>query len=226
METLPVTTQTTSSVASTSSATSGISSDFDTFLQMLTVQMQNQDPLNPIESTDFAVQLATFSSVEQQVLSNDLLLALSDQMALSNVADMTAWIGQEIRAAMPTFFDGAPIEVAPNPAAVADNVELVVRNETGDEVQRYSIPVSAEPIEWAGVDHLGQPFESGIYSFEVISYAEGEVILQETAEVYGLVNEVQSEAGQIILLMDGDVAVLASQVGALRTPANSTDPSS
>ena len=50
-----------------------ISSDFETFLRMLTVQMQNQDPLNPIQSSDFAVQLATFSGVEQQVRTNDLL---------------------------------------------------------------------------------------------------------------------------------------------------------
>lgn len=50
-----------------------LSSDFETFLKMLTVQMQNQDPLNPIDSTEYAMQLATFSSVEQQVLTNDLL---------------------------------------------------------------------------------------------------------------------------------------------------------
>ena len=45
-----------------------LSSDFETFLKMLTTQMQNQDPLNPVDSTDYATQLATFSSVEQQVL--------------------------------------------------------------------------------------------------------------------------------------------------------------
>ena len=43
-----------------------INSDFETFLKMLTAQMENQDPLNPIESSDYAVQLATFSGVEQQ----------------------------------------------------------------------------------------------------------------------------------------------------------------
>ena len=46
---------------------SALSSDFETFLRMLTTQLQNQDPLNPVDSADFAVQLATFSSVEQQV---------------------------------------------------------------------------------------------------------------------------------------------------------------
>jgi flagellar basal-body rod modification protein FlgD len=54
-----------------------ISSDFNTFLRMLTVQMQNQDPLDPIDSADFAVQLATFSGVEQQVRTNELLGQLS-----------------------------------------------------------------------------------------------------------------------------------------------------
>ena len=53
------------------SSNSALSSDFETFLKMLTVQMENQDPLNPVDSADFAVQLATFSSVEQQVLTND-----------------------------------------------------------------------------------------------------------------------------------------------------------
>lgn len=46
------------------------SSDFETFLKMLTTQIKNQDPLNPMEGTEFAVQLATFSGVEQQVMTN------------------------------------------------------------------------------------------------------------------------------------------------------------
>ena len=53
--------------------TSLIGNDFNTFLVMLTTQLQNQDPLNPIESSDYAVQLATFSGVEQQVRTNQLL---------------------------------------------------------------------------------------------------------------------------------------------------------
>ena len=54
-----------------------ISSDFQTFLTMLTTQLQNQDPLNPVESSDFAVQLATFSGVEQQVIECRFALCVS-----------------------------------------------------------------------------------------------------------------------------------------------------
>ena len=92
-----------------------ISSDFNTFLRMLTVQMKNQDPLDPIDSADYAVQLATFSGVEQQVKTNDLLAALSGQMAISGLAEMAGWVGREARAAMPGSFDGSPITISPSP---------------------------------------------------------------------------------------------------------------
>ena len=70
-----------SQTSTTASTRSQISSDFDTFLKMLTAQMQNQDPFNPIDSTDYATQLATFSGVEQQTRTNDLLTNLGSQIA-------------------------------------------------------------------------------------------------------------------------------------------------
>ncbi|MEO0916622.1 MAG: flagellar hook capping FlgD N-terminal domain-containing protein, partial [Pseudomonadota bacterium] len=119
MEVNQITNAPTTASNTNASSTSVISSDFDTFLQMLTAQMQYQDPLNPIESTDFATQLATFSNVEQAVLTNDLLKDLTAQMNSSGLADMAAWVGKEARAAAPAFFDGEPLTLAPNPPALA-----------------------------------------------------------------------------------------------------------
>ncbi len=56
---------------------------------MLTVQMKNQDPLNPIQSSDFAVQLATFSGVEQQVRTNELLSRLAEGFASSGMTGLS-----------------------------------------------------------------------------------------------------------------------------------------
>ena len=200
---------------SSSSIESQITSDFDTFLKLLSTQLQYQDPLDPLESTDFAVQLATFSGVEQQVMTNELLVALGDTLAASSVADMANWIGTVIRAPMPAYFDGEPVTISPNPAAISDKVELVVTNEDGEEVERMEIPVSAEPITWLGTDEYGIPYEEGVYFFEVVSYSEGDVILSEPAQIYGEVQEVVSEGGQILLVLEGDVAVASSQVTAL-----------
>ena len=193
-----------------------ISSDFNTFLRMLTVQMQNQDPLDPIDSADYAVQLATFSGVEQQVKTNELLGALSGQLALSGLAEMASWVGREVRAAMPARFDGAPITLSPNPGAAADAAELVVRNAQGQEISRSRIPVSAESIEWAGVAADGSPMPPGLYSFEVVSLSGGTVLRTDPAELYAKVNEVRAEGGKMVLVLEGGMTVASDAVTALR----------
>ncbi|WP_106746749.1 flagellar hook capping FlgD N-terminal domain-containing protein [Yoonia maritima] len=213
------TTGTTTAAIQTTGTTSGVSGDFEMFLQMLTVQMQNQDPLNPVDSTDYATQLATFSGVEQAVMTNDLLKSLSAQLSSGGLADMAAWVGKEARAASPAYFDGEPITLAPNPAVVADKAEVVVRDESGAEVQRFDVPISADPVEWAGVDTGGYPFAEGLYSFELISSLEGEILTEEAVELYSTVTEVRAQDGETILILDGGVAVATSQVSALRDPA-------
>jgi flagellar basal-body rod modification protein FlgD len=193
-----------------------LTSDFNTFLQMLTVQMRNQDPLNPIDSADYAVQLATFSGVEQQVKTNELLGQLSSQLQLSGLAELAGWVGREARAAMPARFDGAPITLSPNPAADADSAELVVRNAAGQEVARGPIPVASDPIEWAGVGADGTPLPSGTYRFEVVSLKAGEVLRTDPAELYATIREVRAEGGETVLVMEGGALVPAGEVTALR----------
>jgi len=200
------------------SSNAAISSDFDTFLKMLTAQIQNQDPLNPIESEDYAVQLATFSSVEQQVLTNDLLKALGGQFGSMGLSQMASWIGMEARAAAPVQFDGTPIEVSPNPAVGADKVELVVRDEEGNVVHREQIPKSTESFDWAGVGTDGTPLPNGIYSFSVESFLNGESLVETPAEVYAEVVEVRGVDGQSVAVLKGGALVSIDAVSALRSP--------
>ena len=196
--------------------TKGLASDFDTFLKMLTAQAKYQDPLEPIDSTEYASQLAQFSMVEQQVETNDALAAVIGQLSSNNISSLASWVGMEARAAAPAFFDGSPITISPNPASIADKVEMVVLDEGGKEVQRTVIPVSADPIEWAGVDDKGNPFTEGTYSFSIESYSGGNLILSEPAEVYGLVSEAQVLNGEIVLILNGGQAILSSAVTGLR----------
>ena len=109
-----------------------VSSDFDTFLKMMTTQVQNQDPLDPVDSADYAVQLATFSSVEQQVKTNDLLVSLAAQMGGVGLTQAAQWVGMEARVAAPAVFDGSPITLAPNPVANADQTRLIVKDASGN----------------------------------------------------------------------------------------------
>ncbi len=202
-----------------SEANGGIGSDFETFLRMLTVQMQNQDPLNPVDSSDYAVQLATFSGVEQAVLTNDLLKSLTSQISTSGLADMAAWVGREARAAAPAYFDGNPVTLTPSVAPAADSAEIVVRDADGSVVQRFDIGTTNEAVEWAGVGEDGYPFEQGLYRFDVISYSNDSVIAEEQAETYNVVTEVRIEGNDTVLIMQGGSAVSGDSVTALRDPA-------
>lgn len=219
-----ITQQTTASVATEAPAASSsvLSSDFETFLKMLTAQAQYQDPLEPIDSSEYAAQLAQFSMVEQQVQSNELLSALAAQLASNNMvqmAQMSNWIGMEARTVAPVDFDGSPVTLYPNPAARADEVALVVYDESGAEIDRRSIPASIEPIEWDGLAEDGTPYANGTYSFAVESSAEGEVILTDPAETYARVTETRMQAdGQTVLILEGGAAILASDVTGLREP--------
>lgn len=205
-------------VNSTASGKGEISSDFETFLKMLTVQMQNQDPLNPVDSSDYAVQLATFSGVEQQVQTNDLLKGLTALLGTSGMAQMAAWVGKEARAPAAGYFDGSPITIAPNPAIIAEKAEVVVRNASGTEVDRFEIPVTADPVEWSGLDAQGYPRDLGLYNFEVISTAGGDILAQDPVDVYSTITEVRSQGGETVLILEGGAAISAAQVSALRDP--------
>ncbi|MDQ2094002.1 flagellar hook capping FlgD N-terminal domain-containing protein [Rhodalgimonas zhirmunskyi] len=197
-----------------------ISSDFQTFLEMLTVQMQNQDPLNPVDSSDYAVQLATFSSVEQQVLTNDLLTSLMTQMSNSGMTQLASWVGMEARSTAPANFDGAPVTLTPLIAAAADTAYLVARDESGTEISRSALSLTPGDITWAGVDDSGNPLPNGNYTFEVENHYDGSLLGVTPVEHYAEVVEAQANGGDTILVLDGGGRILSSEIIALRRPAS------
>jgi len=199
-------------------AQSVLSSDFETFLKMLTAQAKYQDPLEPLDSSEYAAQLAQFSTVEQQVMTNDLLNAMMSQLASSNMAQLSSWIGKEARSSAGAHFDGAPVTVIPSPASAAEEVDLVVFDAAGQQVQRKRLPVSTDPVQWAGVKDDGTPFADGVYSFKVESRTNGQVVATPPADSYSRVSEVRTEGDGTVLILDGGMAVPASSVSALRQP--------
>ena len=104
--------------------------------------MRNQDPLKPMDSTEFVAQLASFSAVEQQIRANDRLQGILDVLSGGSPAGLAEWIGREVRVAAKADFAGAPVEVAVAPAEGADKAVLVVRNDFGSVVAR--LPVAAD----------------------------------------------------------------------------------
>lgn len=198
-------------------ATSSVlSSDFEVFLQMLTAQAEYQDPLEPIDSSEYAAQLAQFSMVEQQVMTNDLMQDLLSALGANDMASAANWIGMEALVQGPVQFTGTPITIAPNPPLAADEVSLIITNEQGTEVARRSLPTSAEPYVWDGLDASGTTLPHGEYSFQIESAGNGEVLITEPALAYNRVTEARVDGGSTLLVLESGYLVHAQSVTGLR----------
>ncbi len=216
MEITPTTTATAS--APTPPKAAAISSDFNTFLRMLTTQLKNQDPLKPIDSADYAVQLATFSGVEQQVKTNQLLEGLISAFGVMGMSQLAAWVGQEARASGPVWMDGNTVSLALEPKVGADRAVLVVRDAAGTMVSREDVPANANSYEWFGADIEGNPLPTGKYNLSLESYSGDSLLGSGEVQAYARIMEAKNGPLGTTLILEGGIEVAATDITALRVP--------
>jgi flagellar basal-body rod modification protein FlgD len=197
-----------------SQAQSLISSDFTTFLKMLTTQLQNQDPLDPMSNSEYAVQLATFSGVEQQVRTNTLLEGL--QLGVTGLAQYAGWVGKEARAEMPVWFKGDAVTVTAQPNLRADAVELVATDAQGAIVSRQQVAPGSDSFTWLGRDAQGMPLPTGSYSIALESLEGGVRIATTPVESYARIVELRGGEGLPRVLFEGGTELSVERVTALR----------
>lgn len=197
-----------------------LASDFDTFLKLLTAQMRNQDPLNPLESTDFVAQLAQFSTVEQQIATNRSLTSILEAVSASAAGSLADWLGREVRAEVPLAFKGQPVEVtAPEPSINPTSATLLVVGPDGKTVAEQDFDAKERTVTWNGMTRDGNAVPHGIYTFAVrYSGAQG-VTETHDGSVFALVKEAQRQGGDVLLKLEGGGTVLANDVQAARNPA-------
>jgi len=211
------------SPTSSGDALAAATTDFETFLTLLTAQMQNQDPLKPVESTEFVAQLASFSAVEQQIGTNDRLDALLEAMTGGAGAGLSEWIGRDVRAAAPVRFDGGQVDVFTSPPSGATAAALVVRDASGTPVARMAVDPTAERLSWSGQLPNGGTATDGVFSFEVEYASENGPISATSGEVFDRVVEVRLGAGaDPVLGLAGGGEVSADAVSVLRAAAPAT----
>lgn len=217
METSAVTTAQTAANRAVNKA--AVSADFDTFLKMMTTQMKNQDPLNPIDSSDYAVQLATFSGVEQQTKTNQLLEGLTSQFGVLGMAQLAAWVGQEARSAAPVYLGDDPVSISYQPKTHADRAVLVVKNAQDQVVSREDVSLEGGSYQWLGADVTGNPLPNGIYHLSLESYSGAQQLGDAAAvESYSRILEARGGANGPTLVLAGGIEVNATEITALRVP--------
>ena len=142
------------------------------FLQLFVAQLQNQDPLNPQDSSQFVTQLAQMSQVEQAYNTNTNLQSLLTQgnnaMALSSVS----MIGKQVEAtgSQVNLQSGSPATINYNLSSAANQVTVTIKDATGATVKTItagSSPAGEGTVSWDGTNSAGAQLPSGAYSFSV-----------------------------------------------------------
>ncbi len=200
-------------------ARTDLAGNFDSFLKLLTEQLKNQDPLSPMDSTEFVSQLVQFSSVEQQIAQNSNLEMLIGLQLAASQAGAASYLGREVSADTPLaeLSDGQARWTYALPQN-ADSVRLVVEDTNGKVVfvtdgERGA--GAAHNFVWDGKDSSGVQLPHGVYRLSVAALdADGEKI-PASIEHRGRVTAVHFDGGEPVLML-GKVGVPLADVLALR----------
>jgi flagellar basal-body rod modification protein FlgD len=163
------------------SARVGLAANFETFLNLLTAQLQNQDPLSPMDTKDFTNQLVQFTGVEQQLKTNDLLASLAQVSKVSAGATAVAYLGKTAKAETNLAGLGATGTTGWDyqlPRAAGD-VTLRVLDERGRVIAtaKGETSTGAKRFEWDGRDAAGRRMPPGTYRLQIDAKApDGQVI--------------------------------------------------
>ena len=176
----------------------------DDFLNLLVTQLQHQDPLNPMDSTDFTAQLAQFSSLEQLSNMSGQLEEMAHSQAAFASSQAVGYIGHTVLSAGSDFaHDGeADASLAFELEAPAHNVYLSIYDATGGFVSSFECGSKAagrQTALWDGKDSDGNPMPPGDYRFEAMAVSAGGEELGVRALSSGHVDGVAFADGQAVL---------------------------
>ena len=133
-------TSTTSTATAPPAAAPKITSDFNTFLRMLTVQMQNQDPLNPMDNAQMTTQMAQINTVSGIQQLNQTLKGMADQMASSQAMQGTTLIGKDALVEGDALaFDGGTGKGAFTLDGAATSVKVDIIGKNGETLQTLDL---------------------------------------------------------------------------------------
>jgi flagellar basal-body rod modification protein FlgD len=180
-----------SSLSSTTGAT--LAGNFQTFLTLLTTQLQNQNPLDPLDTNQFTQQLVQFAGVEQQLKTNDELATL---VSLQQTAQSTQALGFVGKTAV---VDGSTTAVKNGSATwelsvpTNSNVNISITNSTGQTVFTGAYGVNAgnnQPFTWDGKGNDGTQWPDGQYKMTATGADSSGNTVAISTQIQGVVDSV------------------------------------
>ena len=198
-----------------------IAQNFDTFLQLLTTQLRNQNPLDPLDTNQFTQQLVQFTGVEQQLKTNEFLESLMLSGQNTAKSDAVSYIGKEVTSSGKSgeLTDSKPVFWAYSADANAANATVTIKDKNGQVVYSETGPLKAGPgtFRWDGKGSDGNMKPNGVYTVDIKGKdANGKDVKISTASI-GVVTAVDF-TGDVPVLTVGSRRVAITDVTDVRIP--------
>lgn len=208
--------------ASSNASAAKLADDFDSFMLLLTTQLKNQDPTDPLDTNELTSQLVQFSGVEQAIQTNrnlENLISLTRNEQVNNAVD---FIGKTVDASGTTgFLEKGVAEFAYEVPFGAQDVTLAVLDENNRPVYVTQGDSSSgrKRFSWNGVNSFtGSQMPDGAYTLGIqVEAANGE-LLEASTFTTGTVTAVALEEGEMMLTLNGKKEISLDDVLAVRQP--------
>lgn len=196
--------------------------NFDTFLRLLTTQLKNQDPLNPLDGTQFTEQIASFSALEQQIATNANLEKMLQGQDFSQQSMAVGFIGKEVLAQGNVgSLDNGVLEFSYSQKKDATATAIEIFNGTGELVATLEGETSKGQHEakWDGKNAAGEVQPDGEYLIRVSSVDGDGTSVEPKTLVFQQVDGVRSNGqGGVFLSLNGGREISLSEEFTLRNP--------
>jgi flagellar basal-body rod modification protein FlgD len=194
--------------SNSSASQTRLAGDYDSFLQLLTTQLKNQDPLSPLDATQFVTQLSQFAMVEQTIMTNknlELLLQSSRNAVIS--ADI-GLIGRQVEVPGKTLgVNAGPAGFTYKLATEAQTAAVNIRDSQGNLVRTLSLDpkVGEHSVVWDGKDSTGNAVAPGAYQLDYAAFDKDGKPISVNSYVAARVDRIELDAsGSTLVLSNGD----------------------
>ena len=201
-----VTSSTNTSTTASATNRATIAANFDTFLLLLTTQLKNQNPLDPLDTNQFTQQLVEFAGVEQQLKTNDQLSSLITMEQTTSATQALGFVGKT------AVVNGSTTALSSSQATWELNVPststvtLSIANSAGQTVFTGNYSASAgndQPFTWNGQGNDGTQWPDGQYKLTATAADANGNSVGVTTQIQGVVSSVDLTQSPPLLTIAG-----------------------
>jgi flagellar basal-body rod modification protein FlgD len=203
-----------------------LAENFDNFLMLLVTQLENQDPLEPMDTNEFTSQIVQFASVEQEIATNTNLEQLISLQRSNQSAAAVGYLGKRIEAdGNTTVLKDGYAEWNYGLPENADTVNLLVVDELGNQIfhSQGATDIGAHRFVWNGLDDSGNPVPDALYTLSITANGSDGNSIASTMTVVGQVDGIETTGDSVVLFVGPIGIPIEDVISILDTPKDTAE---